>query len=102
MSIRTKVLVTGGLGFIGSHIVDKLLENNYEVAVLDYAINKNAPDKVKVFNVDIRDFKAVNKAIKSFEPSFVNHHAAQISVSASIRDPELDAAHNILGSLNVI
>ena len=102
MSIRTKVLVTGGLGFIGSHIVDKLLENNYEVAVLDYDINKNAPDKVKVFNVDIRDFKAVNKAIKSFEPSFVNHHAAQISVSASIRDPEFDAAHNILGSVNVI
>ncbi len=102
MPSKTKVMVTGGLGFIGFHIVEKLLENGFEVAILDNGNIKNISEKVKVFDVDIRDFKAVSAAIKSFEPSFVNHHAAQISVSVSIRDPELDAAHNILGSLNVV
>lgn len=99
-----KILVTGGAGFIGSHIVDRYISLGHEVAVVDNLstgreefINPGA----KFYKVDIRDSK-LNDIFKKERPDIVNHHAAQMNVSKSVSDPLYDAQVNILGSLNII
>ena len=78
-----KVLVTGGFGFIGSHIVDKLIHNHYEVAVYDnlstWSVN-NVHSKSIAFFDNVEDERSLEKAIEAFKPDFVVHQAAQISV----------------------
>jgi len=98
------ILITGGAGFIGSHIVDALW-GGHEVAVLDdFSSGKteNLPAGTKVFRVDVRDRDAVLKAFTEFKPTHVYHQAAQISVSHSVAEPAFDASVNILGGLNVL
>ncbi|MBU4602977.1 NAD-dependent epimerase/dehydratase family protein [bacterium] len=102
---KTTVLVTGGAGFIGSHIVDLLIKNNYKVVIVDDLssgreenINKNA----RFYKLDITDQKGLAKVFKKEKPDYVYHEAAQISVSFSVRDPLFDAQTNILGSLNLL
>ncbi len=100
-----KVLVTGGAGFIGSHIVNTLLERGADVAVLDdfsSGRRENLPKGVPVYEVDVRDSEAVRAVFAEFAPTHVSHQAAQISVAVSVREPLRDADVNVLGGLNVL
>jgi UDP-glucose 4-epimerase len=102
---KTTVLVTGGAGFIGSHIVDLLIKNNFKVVVVDdlssgreVNINRSA----RFYKLNITDQKGLAEVFRKEKPDYVCHEAAQISVSFSVRDPLFDAQTNILGSLNLL
>lgn len=98
-----KVLVTGGAGFIGSHIVDMLIEEGYDVVVVDNLSSgseKNLNTKAKFYKMDIQDPK-LELIYKDEKPDYVCHHAAQIDVRLSVSDPILDAKINVLGAINV-
>lgn len=100
-----RVLVTGGLGFIGSHIVNTLIRNNYEVAVYDNLSTgslKNVQTKILVFIGNIEDEGSLEKAMTTFKPDYVVHEAAQVSVQNSISDITNDALINIMGTINII
>lgn len=101
-----KVLVTGGAGFIGSHIVEELLTNNYEVAVLDNLssgkLSNIEVEKVKYYEGDIVNEQFVNNAVSEFKPDYIIHQAAQVSVVESVKDILNDEQINIRGSLNII
>lgn len=100
-----RILITGGAGFIGSHVADLALEHGNEVAVLDNLVSgrrENVPEKSTFFEVDICDQAAVDAAFIEFKPTHVSHQAAQASVAVSVREPQMDASVNILGSLNVL
>jgi len=99
-----KILVTGGAGFIGSHIVELFLKNAHEVVVMDNlttGFRENVPDGVKLIEMDIIDPK-VNQIFAEDKFDVVSHHAAQIDVRISVNDPLFDARQNILGSINIL
>ena len=99
-----RVLVTGGAGFVGSHVVDGLLEKGHEMLVVDdlsTGTRSNVPSDVEFVDIDIADDSFVSLA-KSFKPDIISHLAAQASVPVSMNDPNLDARANILGGLNVL
>lgn len=99
-----KILITGGAGFIGSHVADALLEKGYEVVVIDNLSSgskKNLDKRVKFYKADITD-KKIAKIFAKEKPEAVFHFAAQINVRDSVKDPIFDANVNILGSLNVL
>jgi UDP-glucose 4-epimerase len=98
-------LITGGAGFIGSHLVDAALIDGHEVAVIDDLSSgrrENVPGTVRLYEADIRDSRAVGRAFAEFQPVLVSHQAAQKSVAASAREPLFDAEVNVIGSLNVL
>jgi UDP-glucose 4-epimerase len=100
-----RILVTGGAGFIASNLVDALIENGHDVAILDNLSTgkkENLNPKAKFFNADDRDKKKVEDAFKKFQPEIVDHHAAQIDVRKSVAEPEFDASVNIMGLLNIL
>lgn len=95
----------GGFGFIGSHIVEKLLHNNYEVAVYDNLSTGNVSNvhsKCIAFFNNVEDERSLEKAMETFKPDFVIHQAAQISVQNSVSNITNDALINIIGSINII
>lgn len=99
-----KIVVTGGAGFIGSHVVDTYIEAGHEVVVVDNlstGFERHVNPKAKLVKVDIRD-EALSEVLAAEKPELVNHHAAQVSVNVSMRDPVRDAATNVLGSLNLL
>ena len=99
-----KVLVTGGAGFIGSHIVDRLIEENHEVVVVDdlsTGTRKQVNPKATFYKTDICSSR-LDRIFRKERPEVVNHHAAQIDVRRSIKEPLFDAQVNILGLLNVL
>lgn len=100
-----RILITGGAGFIGSHVADEALARGAAVAVLDNLASgrrENVPEKAEFFETDICDAAAVEAAFAKFQPTHVSHQAAQASVAVSVREPQMDASVNILGSLNIL
>lgn len=99
-----KVMVTGGAGFIGSHVAEAAIEAGHDVLVVDdlsTGRTENLPASADFHPIDIRNTDALREVALHFKPDAISHHAAQASVSVSVREPVLDAHVNILGSLNV-
>jgi UDP-glucose 4-epimerase len=100
-----RVLVTGGAGFIGSHVAEAALAAGHEVSVLDdlsTGKREQVPDGARFFAVDVRDAGAVGAAFAEARPEVVSHQAAQVSVALSVREPAFDAAVNVVGSVTVM
>ena len=100
-----KIIVTGGAGFIGSHIVDAYHKTGHDVEIIDNLSTgsaENIPRDITVHRIDIRDVLAVAEIFQTFQPDAVCHQAAQLSVSRSVREPLLDADINCLGLLSVL
>lgn len=97
-----KVLVTGGEGFLGSYVVDLLLQNNYEVCIVSLSQKKRiVRRKVKYYSLDIRD-RYINNIFELEKPDYVIHNAAHVGIEKSIENPILDAETNIIGTLNIL
>jgi UDP-glucose 4-epimerase len=99
-----KILLTGGAGFIGSHITDSAIDAGMEVVILDNLFTgkkENLNPRAKFYLADIRH-KDIADIFADEKPDVVCHHAAQVSVRNSVDDPCLDAEINIVGSINVI
>lgn len=103
-----KILVTGGAGFIGSHIVDQLITEGHEVAVVDSLWEEgggkesNLNPAARFYRADITDEAALSRIFDEVRPEAVSHQAAQHSVAVSTKNPQLDARVNVLGLLNVL
>jgi UDP-glucose 4-epimerase len=100
-----RIVVSGGAGFIGSHVVDAYVAAGHDVAVLDdlsTGRRENLNPKARFHQVDLRDRDAVARAVASERPEVVNHHAAQLDVRRSVADPPFDAAVNLVGFLNLL
>jgi UDP-glucose 4-epimerase len=98
-----KILVTGGAGFIGSHVVDKYIDMGHEVVIIDNMSTgkeENINPKAKFINIDITDEKIID-IFKDEKFDIINHHAAQMDVRVSVNDPKFDARTNIIGGLNL-
>jgi UDP-glucose 4-epimerase len=100
-----RILVTGGAGFIGSHVVDRFVEDGHSVFVVDNlstGSRSNLNSEARFYEDDIRDSTRMEEVFAEVLPDYVNHHAAQMDVRKSIEEPLFDAESNILGSLNLI
>ena len=104
-----RVVVTGGAGFIGSHLVDALLERGAEVAVADHLHRSPGPwvagalqRGMQLHAADVRDLSALRRAFQAARPDVVMHLAAQVDVRQSILDPALDAQINVAGTVSVL
>jgi UDP-glucose 4-epimerase len=99
-----RILVTGGAGFIGSHVADGFRAAGHDVAVVDDLSTGNRANldpSIKLYLHDIRD-ESLEKVFTDFRPEVVDHHAAQANVPASLVDPVSDASINVLGGLNLL
>lgn len=102
-----RIIVTGGAGFIGSHIVDAYVSLGHEVLVLDSLWEHgggrrvNVNERASFVHMDIRD-ENIQRIFHEFKPEIVSHHAAQHSVAISSRDPKYDADVNVMGLINVL
>lgn len=100
-----KVLVTGGAGFIGSHLVDALIKKGHQVMILDDFSTGNKKfvnPRAKVSRVDIREAEKVEAVFKSFKPQVVFHLAAMVDVRVSLKEPVKDYLVNVHGAMNVL
>lgn len=103
-----RILVTGGAGFIGSHIVDQYVAAGHEVAVVDNFWEEgggkpsNLNAQAQLYRLDITDEEGLKRVFDEVRPQVVNHQAAQHSVAISTKNPQLDARVNVLGLLNVL
>lgn len=99
-----RILVTGGAGFIGSHVATLLLENGHDVAIVDdlsTGHEENVPAGAKFYRCDICDDR-LEAIFAEFRPEVVSHHAAQMSVRVSIQQPRHDAEVNVGGSVHLL
>ena len=100
-----RALVTGGAGFIGSHLVDRLLADGHNVCVIDdlsTGSSHNVPQETRLHRLDICDWDALRGVVAEFRPDVVFHVAAQTDVRRSIREPDFDARVNVVGGVNVL
>jgi len=98
-----RVLVTGGAGFIGSHVADRLLERGHEVAVVDdlsSGKHENVPNRARFYEMDIRAGCAA--VFEDFRPDALCHLAAQMDVRRSVREPDFDAEVNVIGTVRLL
>ena len=102
--MKQAVLVTGGAGFIGSHVADAYLAAGYDVTVLDNLSSgrlEYVPDGARFVHSDVRSSQA-RELLTRGSFSILNHHAAQMDVRCSVADPVADASINVLGLLNLL
>lgn len=99
-----RILITGGAGFIGSNVADGYAAEGHDLLVIDDLSSGkegNIPREARFVMCDIGSDTAL-EAIRSFRPEVLNHHAAQINVRASVRDPQFDARVNILSTVRLL
>jgi UDP-glucose 4-epimerase len=104
-----KTIVTGGAGFIGSNLVDALVERGDEVAILDDVstgrranLDGALSNGAELIELDVRDAEAVAAAVERVRPEVIFHLAAQIDVRKSVADPANDSRVNVEGTINVL
>jgi len=100
-----RAIVTGGAGFIGSHVVDSLLADGYAVTVIDDLSSGKASrvaSEARLIELDIVDLPALDAVVSNVQPRAIFHLAAQASVVASVEDPGRDCEVNVKGTLNVV
>ncbi len=100
-----KILVTGGAGFIGSNLVDRFIAEGHEVAIIDNLATgrrSNINPGASFHEVSITDADAIAEVFAQERPEVVSHHAAQMDVRRSVKEPQFDAETNIIGTINVI
>ena len=98
------ILVSGGAGFIGSHIVDAYISLGHNVTIIDNlsaGFEEFVNPKAKFYNADVRD-ENIGKRIQKNKIEIINHHAAKINLRQSVIDPVSDAEVNLLGSVEFI
>ena len=98
-----RVLLTGGAGFIGSHVADHLLARGHEVAVVDDLSSgkrENVPEGAVFYERDVRD--GCTKVFEEFVPEALCHQAAQMDVRRSVREPDFDADVNVIGTIRFL
>jgi UDP-glucose 4-epimerase len=103
--VTSTAIVTGGAGFIGSHVVDALLGEGYEVTVIDDLSSGDAarvPGAAQLRELDVAEFAALDAVVQEVAPRAIFHLAAQASVVASVEDPGRDCEVNVKGTLNVV
>lgn len=104
MADNKNVLITGGAGFIGSHLTDLLTSNGYNVVIVDNlssGFEKNLNPKAKFYKMDINSPDLIN-VFKENEINYIVHLAAQANVSFSTKYPVVDATENVIGTINVL
>src|SRR3989442_8951093 len=97
-----KILVTGGAGFIGSHVADAYIAAGHEVAILDdfsTGSEGNVNGEAKVLRLDVRNKEGVAAAVAALRPEVVKHHGAQTEVPKTGADPGFDAIVNVVGGV---
>lgn len=100
-----RVVVTGGAGFIGSHLADALIANGHDVLVVDdlsVGRRQNVPSGAAFVQLDIRQGEQLRSVFADFKPDAVSHQAAQTSVAVSAREPVRDVEINVVGSIHVL
>jgi UDP-glucose 4-epimerase len=99
------ILITGGAGFIASHVADTYLEAGHQVSIIDNLSTGKLSyvnPRAQFFQADITDAKAMEQLILTLKPDVINHHAAHIQVGNSVKNPQFDATNNIIGLLNIL
>src|SRR3989338_665261 len=102
----SKIFVTGGAGFIGSHLIDRLVEKGHDVCVFDNFYRGNtknlarSKERIKIIEGDIRDYEHIKKEMNGHDIVF--HLAAQPNVIGSVKDPEYNFTTNVNGTLNAL
>jgi UDP-glucose 4-epimerase len=94
-----KILITGGAGFIASHVTDAYIAEGHDVVIIDDLSSgnmKNVNSKATFYKMDIRDPK-IEQIFRNERVEVLNHHAAQMDVRRSVADPKFDASINVLG-----
>ena len=97
--------MTGGAGFIGSHVAEHLLARGHEVAIVDNLSTgkrENLPDNAVLYETDIRSGRSLASIFEMFRPEALAHQAAQMDVRRSVREPDYDAEVNILGTVRLL
>src|SRR3989344_9434074 len=98
-----KIIMTGGAGFIGSHIVDRYIDLGHQVVIVDNLVTgykKFINPQATFYEVDVRNKDQITDIFTREKPEVLNHHAAQMDVRKSVADPVFDADVNIIGLIN--